>query len=560
MKNFKLLKEWFKFSKPNKKLFILSTMFVVLAYACLAVSPIFAAKVVISVNAADWLGAGINLTIVFAFLVLCYTFWHGNYVVFSKLVESVYSRLNMQFAEKMLNAKPSNFVKNSKEKLLNTVHSDVYNIADTMDRLAICIGRIFMLVVTIIIIFTINVWIGLAVIACDIINFIVLNKIENMRTKRVKVTKEDQDEQFLLFSQMIETRKTIVDFNLQKKVKKRYERYLNKYIGDLNKKTYADSYVSNWFVVFYQLLIFIVTIVVVVLCSQGQIGIETYFLIVPYITSGIETTNTVFEFIPYLKNTEIYIRRIKDILEFKEYPKIEKGSNKNDDIVGYIDFEDVCYSGDIYNPEIKDINFRIAPRKTTLIYGGRNSGKRTIFHLMHRQIEATRGAVLLDGVNIVDYANSVFVKNFNYIGTKPQFFQDTIYNNLRTVCKDDELINSTLEFVGLNEYIKKLPYKMGTLANVLPVEKQYFLSIARTLLTTSEVIAFYEFPTYLTAQEIERLNKMLFALQGTKTIIIFASNDKFANSADKVITIKDGKLTNISVGNNEFVGFEEDEQ
>ena len=53
---------------------------------------------------------------------------------------------------------------------------------------------------------------------------------------------------------------------------------------------------------------------------------------------------------------------------------------------------------------------------------------------------------------------------------------------------------------------------------------------------------------------------MLFALQGTKTIIIFASNDKFANSADKVITIKDGKLTNISVGNNEFVGFEEDDQ
>ena len=49
----------------------------------------------------------------------------------------------------------------------------------------------------------------------------VLNKIENIRTKRVKVTKEDQDEQFLLFSQMIETRKTIVDFNLQKKVKKR---------------------------------------------------------------------------------------------------------------------------------------------------------------------------------------------------------------------------------------------------------------------------------------------------------------------------------------------------
>ena len=178
---------------------------------------------------------------------------------------------------------------------------------------------------------------------------------------------------------------------------------------------------------------------------------------------------------------------------------------------------------------------------------------------MHRQIVASSGHVLLDGVEILDYSNKVFFKNFNYVSAKPQFFQDTILNNLKSVCKDDEQITNMLKFVGIDEYIESLPFKMDTLANVLPVEKQYFLSIARTLLTTAEIIAFYEFPTFLTNEEQDRLNRMIYALRGIKTIIIFTSNQKYLNGVDKIITIKDGKVTNISVGNNDFEGFTDGE-
>lgn len=555
MNNIRILKEWLSFSKPSKKWFYVDLIAILVAETFLAISPIFSAKAIVCINNSEWFAAGINIGLVFLFLVVSYAFWQISYSFYNRLVESIYSRINMQMVEKMLNAKQSNFVKNSKEKLLNIIHTDVFNIADSVDRLAVCIGRIYMLAITVVVIFTINVWVGFAIIVCGILNFLLLNWLETIRSKRVKITREDQDEQYSLFSQIIDTRKTVGDFNMQNTVKKRYNRYLNKYIGDLGKKSNADAYVNLWFEVFYRFLIFVLTIGAVVLCSQGNLSIEAYFIIVTYVTTGIETTNKVFDFIPYLKNTEIYVKRINSVLEFKEYPKIPTGTNKVNDIVGYVDFEDVSYLGDKENPSLKNVSFRIAPRRTTVIYGDRSSGKRTIFHLMHRQIASSSGQVTLDGVNILEFDNKVFIQNFNYVSTKPQFFNDTILNNLKSVCKDENRINEMLAFVGIDKYIESLPLKMETLANVLPEEKQYFLSIARMLLTTAEVIAFYEIPSFLTKEEQGKLNRMIFALQGVKTVVVFTSAEMFVANADKVITVKDGEVANISVGNNEFIGF-----
>ena len=535
------------YAKPSKKYFSISSIAIILAYCCEIIIPLFAAKVIIAINASSWWSAALYLTIAFGFLTLAGIFRHINYAVFNKLVESVFKRLSLEFVNKMYKAKNFNFKKTPKEKLLNILHTEIYNLSDDADKAAICIGRIFMLIVTIIIIFTINIWVGLAVIVCDIINFILLNWLENKRAKQQKKIREDIDEEYSLFSEIIESKEMVDDFNLNNKMIKKFDNHLNTYIKDLGKKTYTDSYVSNGYHVFYSFLIFVLTLGAVFLTSQGRLSIETYFIIVPYITSGIETTNKVFEFMPYIKNSKIYVSRVKNVLNFVEKEEIEFGDINNDNVTGFMSFNNVCYGGDTEgNPKVKDISFRINAMQTTLITGSKKSGKRTIFHLMHRKIKPKSGEITMDEIDIYKYNKKVYTTNFNYLSTHPTFFNKSILYNLKIVNSDKDYMVKILNKLNLMDYINSLPNKIYTNIFSLPFDKQYLIGLARTLLTNAEIIALYEFPSSITAEERNNIKNIIKTLRGKRTIIIFSSNDFFVDISDKIVNIERGLVSKIS--------------
>ena len=534
-------------ARPNKKLFGFSSLFMILSYTCVIISPLFAAKVIIAINGSDWWGAVLYLSVVFGLLLLERLFWHLNYVIFAKLVGSVYVRLNKEFVEKMYKSKNSNFKKTPKEKLLNILHTEIYNLGDTADNAAMTIGKIFMLVVTVIIIFTINVWVGLAVIVCDILNFILLNHLENKRAKRQRTIREDIDEQYSLFSEIVDSREMVNDLNLARKLKKKYSNHLSGYVMDLHRKTMADSSIKHGFYIFYNFMIFILTLGSVFLTSRGALSIETYFIIIPYITSGIETTNSVFEFMPYLKNSSIYVQRVKSVLSFTEKPDLEFGDIDNDNIIGFVDFENVTYKGDKEgNPAVKNIDLRINAMQTTLILGAKKSGKRTLFRLLHREIIPNKGEISMDGLNILKYSKKTYTTNFNYLSTHPTFFDNSILYNLKMVNKNKNEIINVLDKLNLLNYINSLPNKIYTNVLTLPFDKQYLIAFARTLLTKAEIIALYEFPSSLAFDEKQNLLNIIHTLHKKRTIIIFSADENYANICDKIVTIEKGEITHIT--------------
>ena len=430
---------------------------------------------------------------------------------------------------------------------MNILHTEIYNLGDTADNAAMTIGKIFMLIVTVIIIFTINVWVGLAVIVCDIFNFILLNHLENKRTKRQRTIREDIDEQYSLFSEIVDSREMVNDLNLARKLKKKYSNHLSGYVMDLHKKTMADSSIKHGFYIFYNFMIFILTLGSVFLTSRGALSIETYFIIIPYITSGIETTNSVFEFMPYLKNSSIYVQRVKSVLSFTEKPDLEFGDIDNDNIIGFVDFENVSYKGDKEgNPAVKNIDLRINAMQTTLILGAKKSGKRTLFRLLHREIIPNKGEISMDGLNILKYSKKTYTTNFNYLSTHPTFFDNSILYNLKMVNKNKNEIINVLDKLNLLNYINSLPNKIYTNVLTLPFDKQYLIAFARTLLTKAEIIALYEFPSSLAFDEKQNLLNIIHTLHKKRTIIIFSADENYASICDKIVTMEKGEITHIT--------------
>ncbi len=157
----KTLRDWRKLARPNKWYVLITFVAIILSQVCVLVSPTFEAKTTIAITSGDYTGTIINLLIVFGLYFLLQMFWQVDYSFYSKNIKSIYNKINNEFVEKSLKAKSANFKCFSKERILNIVDTDVYNVAKFADTLTIAIARLIMLIVTTIVIFTVNIWLEL---------------------------------------------------------------------------------------------------------------------------------------------------------------------------------------------------------------------------------------------------------------------------------------------------------------------------------------------------------------------------------------------------------------
>lgn len=101
--------------------------------------------------------------------------------------------------------------------------------------------------------------------------------------------------------------------------------------------------------------------------------------------------------------------------------------------------------------------------------------------------------------------------------------------------------------LGLEAYIESLPQKYRTNVYDLPEGKKYLIGLARTLLTTSEIIILYEFPTALSQSEKEKIKYALQKLYGKRTILIFSASEECIPLASEVIKIERGSIESIEM-------------
>ncbi|MDD4110320.1 MAG: ABC transporter transmembrane domain-containing protein, partial [Clostridia bacterium] len=378
----KIIKNWYFLSNPSKKHCFFSFSFVILQQIGVLIVPIFAAKATISLTSGLYNSGIIYLILAFAFLFLIRFFWHLNYMVFPKIIKKSYEYLNNKIVYKSIHANPKNYKNTSKEHILNTVHTDVLTLSKFGDKMAIAMARLVSLFITLTIIFIVNVWAGLIVIVADVLDYFIYGWLIKKRAVYEKKIREDQDFQYDKVSEMVDTRISINDLGVYKKVEKDYSHLLNKYNYDLKKKTFWDSMIDNGYLIFYSFLILCATIFLVVLTSAGTIQIETYFIIVAYVTTGINDTNNLYTLIPNLRLTKIATERVKNIIDFVENDKNEKGKTKLNDILGSIYFKHVFYKQDNEgNPELKNFDVFLKENRTHLILGKKNCGKRTVLNL-----------------------------------------------------------------------------------------------------------------------------------------------------------------------------------
>ena len=239
-------------------------------------------------------------------------------------------------------------------------------------------------------------------------------------------------------------------------------------------------------------------------------------------------------------------------MEFNTLDNIIYGNVNNDYIDGIVEFKNVYFKyKDI--PTIKNISFKAYPNQMTVIAGVTGSGKTTIFNLLLKLYNPDKGSIYIDNLNINEYSKEVYRSNVSVVNQESFMFNMSIKENLSLVDND---VNNQIEAckrVGIHDFIVSLPNGYNTIlkenaSNISGGQKR-LLSLAKTLLSNSEILLFDEVTSSLDPKTTNHIIKVLKGLLKDHTVIVITHKKELMKAADKLIILNNGKIVSIGTYN-----------
>lgn len=198
---------------------------------------------------------------------------------------------------------------------------------------------------------------------------------------------------------------------------------------------------------------------------------------------------------------------------------------------------------------IKDVNLEIETSKMTVIIGQSGSGKTTLLNLIGAIDSLTSGNIYIDDKNINNLSQKELCefrnKNIGYIFQS--FFLDLDYTVLENVVMP--LVIAGVSKKEREERAKEIIDRLGLLGKInqkaknLSGGERQRVSIARALVSNPKIILADEPTGALDETNGDDVINILKSLtKNNITVILVTHNLKYTNYADKVVTIKDGKI------------------
>lgn len=205
--------------------------------------------------------------------------------------------------------------------------------------------------------------------------------------------------------------------------------------------------------------------------------------------------------------------------------------------------------GDTMVKALDNVSFSVEKGEFVAIIGPSGSGKSTLLHILGGVDVPTSGSVVInqtDISNLDETALAIFRRR--QIGLIYQFYNLipilTVQENLTLPLlldgrkTDKKQIDTLVKRLGLENRLDHLP-------NQLSGGQQQRVSIGRALVNNPALMLADEPTGNLDSENSKEIISLLrqFNKEFNQTVIIITHDEKIANSADRVITIEDGKIT-----------------
>jgi len=245
------------------------------------------------------------------------------------------------------------------------------------------------------------------------------------------------------------------------------------------------------------------------------------------------------------------IRRVGEVMD-TEIDLTDRDASRKDLAVlkGKVEFKHVSFSYTDNRDEmvLEDINFTAEPGQIIGIIGSTGSGKTTLVQMIPRLYDATKGQVLVDGVDVREYSLKNLREGVGMVLQKNVLFSGTIEENLRWGKEDAsmdeirEMAQSAQADSFVTSFTNGYDTDMGQGGvNVSGGQKQR-LCIARALLKRPKILILDDSTSAVDTATEARIRQCFNTSLKDTTKIIIAQRIGSVEEADRILVLDEGRL------------------
>ena len=469
----------------------------------------------------------------------------GN-VIKAKLLKGIMLDFKADVFTKISNLSITEFQNNTSTYYVSIINNDINTLEENyFNHILSIVSEILLLFISIITLFTINIYIALIAIATSIIPLL----IPKLTNKKLSLLRSEFSKDTKSFISMVKETilgiETIKSYNINKQIS---DIYINK--NEQMKETEQEISVLEGIIQAISILAgfsmyFIVLTLGIYLAYKKIITVGTV-IVASQLTNNIKNPiiNIILR-INTIKSTKPIIEKIDNIStgEVEDKGKISKEYFEDK-----ITFSELSFSYDGKKNAIEDMNLEIQKGKKYAIVGQTGSGKSTILKLLLNYFSEYSGEIKIDGINIKDIKLESLYKLISIIQQNVFLFEDTIKENITLYqpYKENE-INKAIYLSGLEEMVNSLENNVNTYVgeagNKLSGGEKQRISIARALIKKTPILLLDEATGSLDNKTAYNIESSLLELEDETLIVVtHRLNDELLKKYDNIIVMKNGSI------------------
>jgi len=246
------------------------------------------------------------------------------------------------------------------------------------------------------------------------------------------------------------------------------------------------------------------------------------------------------------------IAALERVYELFDTPnKIKDGSfnfEKKEKALGNLNFSNVDFLYPDGYQALHNINLNIEAGKSYAFVGRSGAGKSTIFNLLPRLFDSSKGTISLDGRSLLDYKISSLRDQISVVSQDSILLSGTVLDNIgfgKEGASREDCITAAQD-AAADKFITNLKDGYDTKIDPSKIkfsggEKQR-LSIARAMLRDAPILLLDEPTSALDAQSESQIRKALDELSKNRTTLIIAHRLSTILDADQIVVMDQGKI------------------
>ena len=240
-------------------------------------------------------------------------------------------------------------------------------------------------------------------------------------------------------------------------------------------------------------------------------------------------------------------QRIFEMLDEEPQEEVARPVRKSR-IGGRIEFDNVTFGYDPYNPVIREVSFTIEPGEMIGLVGHSGAGKTTLVNLLCRFYDVTQGAVRIDGVDIRELSMEKVRKQIGLVLQTPFLFRGTLAENIaygRPTATHVEIIR-VAKVANAHDFITRFPEGYDTIVGEggtgLSGGERQRISIARAILHNPRILILDEATSSVDTQTERQIQEALDELVKGRTTIAIAHRLSTLYNADRILVLSHGRV------------------